>query len=118
VEINVDNLAYCFECDLLEDDVIAYKEKMQSEFLDMVFIEYKFRVSDGKLPVADIQKALAGKRKMSSFSQNIMKHIIASYLSMYQYDSKDKERVCGMLGFDYKKFFINEQKIAVLEMGE
>lgn len=114
VEINVGNLAYCFECDLLEDDVIAYREKVKSEFMDMVSIEYKIIISDSKLPITDIQKAISGKRKLSSFSYNIMKHIIASLLSYYQYDSKDKEKVCKMLGFDYKGLFIEEQKAIAL----
>lgn len=118
VEINVDSLAYCLDCDLLEDDVIAYREKMQSEFMDMVSIEYMIRISDSKLPVADIQKAKSGKRKLSSFSMKILEHIVASFLSSYQYDSKDKESVCSILGFDYKKFFIEEKKAIALGLDE
>lgn len=118
IELNVDNLAGCLECDLIAGDISAYKEKMQSEFFDMVNIEYKLRVSDGKLPISDIEKSLFGKRKLSSFSMNIMKHIVASYLSIYQYDSKEKERVCNILGFDYKKLFIEDQKVVALGLEE
>lgn len=118
IGLNVDNLAGCLECDLIADDVSAYKEKMQSEFFDMVNIEYKLRISDGKLPINDIERCLSGRRKLSSFSANIMKHIVASYLSIYQYDSKDKERVCNILGFDYKKLFIEDQKAVALGLEE
>lgn len=114
VEINVDNLAHCWECDLIENDVIAYKEKMQSAFFDMVNVEYKIRITDNRLPVDDIEKCLNGKRKLGSFSRSIMKSIVASYLSSYQYDSKDKERVCNLLGFNYKKLFLEDQKNAAL----
>ena len=48
----------------------------------------------------------------------ILEHIVASFLSSYQYDSKDKESVCSILGFDYKKFFIEERKAVALGMDE
>lgn len=114
IEINVDNLSYCWECDLIENDIVAYKEKMQSAFFDMVTVEYKIRITDDKLPVDDIERCLTGKRKLSSFSKSIMKNIVASYLSSYQYDSKDKERVCNLLDFNYKKLFLEDQKNAAL----
>ncbi len=117
IELNVDNLAYCWDCDLLEDDIIAYKEKVQSAFFDMVNVEYKIRITDDKLPVDDIERCLTGKRKLGSFSKSIMKSIVASYLASYQYDSKDKERVCNLLGFNYKKLFLEDQKNAVLGLN-
>jgi hypothetical protein len=117
IELNVDNLAYCWECDLLEDDIIAYKEKVQSAFFDMVNVEYKIRITDDKLPVDDIERCLTGKRKLGSFSKSIMKSIVASYLTSYQYDSKDKERVCNLLDFNYKKLFLEDQKNAVLGLN-
>lgn len=118
IELNVGNLASCLESDLIADDISAYKEKMQSEYFDMVNIEYRLKISDGKLPITDIERCLSGKRKLNSFSANIMRHIVASYLYMYQYDNKDKESVCSLLGFDYKQLFIEDQKTAVLELGE
>lgn len=114
VELNVNNLAYCWDCDALEKDISEYKEKMQSAFFDMVNIEYKMKISDDKLPVSDIERCLLGKRKLGSFSKGIMKKIVASYLSTYQYDSTDKERVCSLLGYDYKKLYIKEQKEKML----
>lgn len=115
IEINVDNLAGCLECDLLEQDIIDFKEKKQSDFFDMVAIEYKLRVYDGHLPVSDIEKCFNGKKKLGSFSQNILKHIIAMYLTTYQYDNKEKEQVCSLLGFNYKKLFIEGKKSEILE---
>lgn len=114
VELNVNNLAYCWECDLIEDDIIAYKEKMQSEFFDMVNVEYKIRITDNKLPIDDIERCLMGKRKLGSFSKSIMKNIVASYLSSYQYDNRDKERVCNLLRFNYKKIYIEDKKKVAL----
>lgn len=118
IELNVDNLAECLECDLIAEDIAAYKEKMQSEFFDMVNIEYQMRITTGKLPVSDIERSIAGRKKLSAFSMNILKHIIASYLSIYQYDSRDKERVCNIMGYDYKKLFIEDQKAVTLGLEE
>lgn len=110
IELNVNNLASCWECDSIQDDVIEYKEKMESEFFDMVNIEYQIKITESKLPVNDIERCLYGKRKLGSFSIEIMKNVIASYLTSYQYDSKDKERICNLLGFDYKTLYIEDQK--------
>lgn len=114
IELNISNLAYCYDCDLIQNDILAYRETAASEFIDVVSIEYMLRVSKGKLPVSEIEKCLSGKRKLSAFTMNIMKYIVASYLSIYQYDSKDKERVCSLLNFDYHKLFIEEKKVAAL----
>lgn len=114
IELNIDYLAYCWECDSIEDDIIAYREKVQSAFFDMVTVEYKIKITNNKLPIVDIEKCISGKRKLDSFSKRIMKDIIASYLSSYQYDIKDKERVCSLLGYKYKKLFLDDQKKATL----
>ena len=116
IELNVDFLSMCWECDLLVDDIAAYKEKMKSEFFDMVNVEYKIRISDGKLPISDIERCLSGKRKLSSFTTRIMKNIIASYLTTYQYDIIDKQRVCTLL--DYKYDYVEEQKQKALGLTE
>lgn len=114
IELNVNNLSNCWECDLIQEDIIEYKEKMQSAFFDMVNIEYSLKITDNKLPISDIENSLNGRRKLDSFSMRIMKDIIASYLCTYQYDSKDKERICKLLGFNYKYLFIEDQKASVL----
>lgn len=110
IEINVDNLAICLDCDLLKDDVLQYKTKMDSNFFDMVYIEYLLEISDGRLPVTEIKNSITGKKKMDSFSRKILEHIIAGYLMNNQYDQNDKASVCEMLHFDYKKMYIEEKK--------
>ena len=110
IEINVDNLAICLDCDLLKDDVLQYKTKMDSKFFDMVYIEYLLEISDGRLPVAEIKNSITGKKKLDSFSRKILEHIIAGYLMNNQYDQNDKASVCELLHFDYKKMYIEEKK--------
>ena len=118
VEINVNNLAICWDTDMVKDDVYSFKEQEKSAFFDMVNVEYQFRISDSKLPIRDIEKCFSGKEKLDSFSCEIMKKIIAGYLMNYQYDATDKARVCELLGFNYKKLFLEEQKQQALEMNE
>ena len=115
IEVNVDNLAICWECDSINEDIEMYREEMKSAFFDMVDIEYKFRISTGKLPIKEIQHCLTGKRKLGSFSLMIMTNIIASYLTSNQYDIKDKTIVCQMMGYDVKKMFLSDQKNIILE---
>ncbi len=118
VEINVNNLAICWDTDMVRDDVRSFKEWEKSDFFDMVNVEYQFRISDSKLPVRDIEKCFYGKEKLDGFSCEIMKKIIAGYLMNYQYDATDKARVCELLGFNYRKLFLEEQKQQALEMIE
>lgn len=110
IEINVDNLAICLDCDLLKDDVLNYKLKMNSAFFDMVYVEYLLEISDGKLPISEIGSCISGKKKLDSFSENILEHIVAGYLMNNQYDQNDKASVCSLLHFDYKKMYIEEKK--------
>lgn len=118
VEVNVSNLAMCWDTDMIRQDVYTYKEKQKSYFFDMVNIEYLFRISDCKLPIRDIERALEGKEKLDSFSTQIIKRIIAGYLMNYQYDPTDKERVCKLLEFNYKNLYVEEQKQEVWGMLE
>lgn len=118
VEINVSNLARCWDTDMIRQDVYTLKENKKSYFFDMVNIEYLFRISDSKLPIRDIEHALEGKEKLDSFSQQIIKRIIAEYLINYQYDPVDKERVCKLLKFNYKNLYIEEQKQEASGMRE
>ena len=116
IELNVNSLSSCWECEAIQVDIDEYKDKMQSAFFDMVNIEYKIRITDSKLPVADIKNCLSGKKKMDSFSMGIMKNVIASYLVSYQYDNIDKEKVCQWLGFNYKSIFLQDKKNETLEL--
>ncbi len=111
IEINVDILTLCLDCDLLKDDVLGYKVKMNSAFFDMVYVEYLLAISDGSLPVTEISNCISGKKKLDSFSQNILERIIAKYLMNNQYNQKDKASVCAMFNFDYKKMYIEDKKL-------
>ena len=116
IEINVDFLADCWNCDLLYNDITLYKENMKSEFFDMVNVEYQIKIADNRLPVSDIEKCFNGKRKLSSLSQSIMKDIIAYYLTTYQYNTDDKKKVGIILGFKYD--YVEEQRQKALGLIE
>lgn len=109
IEINVSNLAICWDTDMIKQDIYTYKESKKSHFFDIVNIEYLFRITDKKLPIKEIEHALKGKDKLDNFSCQILKRIIAGYLMNYQYDPIDKQRVCELLDFNYKKLYIEQQ---------
>jgi len=118
IEISITNLAMCWECDVIQEDILKYKENVQSAFFDMVYIEYRFRITDSKLPIKEIENCLSGNRKLDAVSLEIIKHIIAGYLSTYQYDAIEKEKVCNLFGFDYSKLFIEDKKNQALGITE
>jgi hypothetical protein len=103
---------------MIKDDVYSFKEKENSDFFDMVNIEYLFRITDSKLPIRDIERALSGKRKLDGFSRRVIERIIAGYLMNYQYDPTDKEKVCSLFGFNYRKMYLEEKKQEALGMLE
>lgn len=116
IELNVSNLAICWDTDMIKQDIGTFKENKHSHFFDMVNIEYLLRISDSKLPVKEIEHALIGKEKMDNFSIQILKRIIASYLINYQYDPIDKKKVCELLHFNYKKLYLEEKKQETLKI--
>ena len=116
VEINVANLAFCWDTNKINKDVYDIKENKKSAFFDMVNVEYKLRISETKLPIREVSKCISGKEKLDSFSLRILKRIVARYLVNYQYDPVEKEKMCNMLGFNYKEFYIEEKKQESLGM--
>lgn len=118
IEMNVSNLAMCWDTSMIRQDIYTLKENKKSYFFDMVNIEYLFRISNNKLPIRDIERTLTGKGKIDNFSCRIIKRIIAGYLINYQYDPVDKERVCELLDFNYKGLYLEEQKQEALGMRE
>lgn len=118
IEINVANLAYCLDCELIKNDLLWYKSELPSEFSTMVYIEYCMRTASSRIPVDEIQQCVDGKGKLSNFSQIILRRMVAKYLVNYQYDESDKSRVCKLLGFDYKKIYIEEQRNAYIDKKE
>ena len=109
VSLNIKYLARSLECDILRDNIDSYVSENPCEFSKMVRLEYIFRISQ-KLPVNDIYMLFKGKNKLKSISQSILKNSIYGYLSSYQYDYKDKQRICSTLGFNIRDVLIEEQK--------
>lgn len=118
VEINVTNLALCWDTDMISQDIYNIKEKNKSAFFDMVNVEYRLRIADTKLPIREVDKCLSGKEKLDAFSSRILKRIVGGYLMNYQYDPVEKERMCDMLGFNYHALYIEEKKQEAIGMNE
>ena len=76
----------------------------------------EFRISSQpiKLPVDEINILFKGKECLSEISQNILKDNIYKYLTSFQYNVKDRQMVCAILGFSSKDLLVQEGKIAVL----
>ncbi len=108
--LNIMGLACALECDMIKANIDAYSDKNTGEFSKMVRLEYLFRIAKTKLPVAEINNLFKGKNAFSDISQGIMKNNIYHYLSMYQYEYRDKQAVCSQLKFDIKDVLIEEKK--------
>ena len=118
VEVIIANLVICWDTDMITQDIYNIKVKKKSTFFDMVNISYQFKISNSKLPVRDIEKCLEGKEKLDSFSILILKKIIAYYLMNNQYDSVEKEKVCAVLGFNYRALYVEEKKQEAFGMNK
>ena len=110
IEINSSNLAYAFQCDRIKQDIAEFRNEINSEFFDMVNIEFLIRTSDGNLPIKEISSCLKGKNKLGQFTLDRLKNNIAFYLRNYQFNTQDKQAVCSMLDFNIKDMFLEEQK--------
>ena len=80
----------------------------------MARLEYLIRISSIKLPIDEINMLFKGKECLSEISQNILKDNIYKYLVSFQYDVKDRQKVCETLRFNSKDLLIQEQKMAAL----
>ena len=49
-----------------------------------------------------------------NYLKNGLSEYDSKYLSTYQYDGTDKERICNLLGYDYKNLYIKDQKEKML----
>ena len=97
------------ECDILRENIDHYVTINMSEFTRMIRLEYILRTSH-RLPVNDITDLFKGKDQLSTLSKSIMKSNIYGYLSNYQYDYMDKQKVCNIVGFDIKDVLLEEKK--------
>lgn len=110
IEINSSNLAYSLQCDRITQDIAEFRNEVNSEFFDMVNIEFLIRTLDGNLPTKEISSCLKGKSNLGAFTLDRLKNNIAFYLRNYQFNAHDKQVVCSMLDFNIKDMFIEEQK--------
>ena len=114
IEANLTGVAGSLESDILKENIASYCEKHNSEFVKMAKLEYLIRIASTKLPVDEANMLFKGKGRLSEISQKILKDNIYGYLTSFQYDVQDRQRLCSILGFDSKDILIQEQKIAVL----
>ena len=110
VSANVLGLAVSLDCDILKENIDAYCTTHNNEFVKMVRAEYLIRISSTRLPVDEISKLYKNKDGLGKISQGIFRDNVYRYLTNYQYDSKDRETICSILGFDSKALLIQEQK--------
>lgn len=111
---NVNILAYRLECDRITKEILDYNDKLNSEFFRMVSIEVLINTQNGILPVKEISACFQGGKKLGTFSQGILKEIIARELCNYQFEPTSKQAVCDLLGFNIKDFRIENQKYIAL----
>lgn len=110
IEINSSNLAYTLQCDRITQDIAEFRNEINSEFFDMVNIEFLIRTSDGHLPTKEISNCVKGKNKLGVFTLDRLKNNIAFYLRNYQFNAHEKQVTCSILNFNIKDMIIEEQK--------
>lgn len=110
IEINSSNMAYSLQCDRITQDIAEFRNEINSEFFDMVNIEFLIRTLDGHLPTKEISNCVKGKNKLGVFTLDRLKNNIAFYLRNYQFNSHEKQVTCSLLDFNIKDMLIEEQK--------
>lgn len=114
VRIIITLIGKCLECDIITDNINNYVSEHMDEFTRMIRLEYLLETMS-RLPVQEIEMMYKGKNKMGLISQNIMKNNIYWYLSNYQYNVRDKQTICSVLGFNIKDVTIEEKKSATIK---
>ncbi len=113
---NISALACSFDCEDIKGNLDAYCASKETEFVKMTRVEYLIRISSIKLPIKEIRNLFKGKEAVGDASQNIFKNNIYMYLRNYQFDNRDRQTVCSILGFDIKNMLLEEQKmIAIMD---
>jgi len=103
-------LGFNLQSDRISNEILDIRKKTECTFFKLMSIDYLIRTQNGRLPVDDIKDSVKGKNKLDSFSLNILKQDVASFLKNYQYNEKDKQKVCDLLRFNIRNIFIEEQK--------
>lgn len=115
ISFNISALSYNLECDDIKENLDAYCQKNNFDFVKMVRVEYLIRIASTKLPVDDIKELFNGKNKIEDISQNIFKNNVYRYLSSYQFDNKDRQTICSLLGFSMKDVLLEEKKNLIVQ---
>lgn len=110
VGVTISNLGYSLQTERINDEMLDVKSEKNCTFFDIVTIDYYIRTHNGHLPIKDIENYVKGKCKKDAFSRSVLSDNVAFFLKNYQYDEKEKEIVCNLLGFTIKDYFIDSQK--------
>lgn len=113
VSANVTALSFGLESEDIKENINDYCLKNQTDLVKMTRVEYLIRIASTHLPVSDIRDLYSGKNCLEEVSQNIFKNNIYRYLSNYQFDNKDRQTICSLLGFNIKNILLDEQKLIV-----
>jgi predicted phosphodiesterase len=113
VSANVTALSFGLESEDIKENINDYCLKNQTDLVKMTRVEYLIRIASTHLPVSDIRDLYSGKNCLEEVSQNIFKNNIYRYLSNYQFDNKDRQAICSLLGFNIKNILLDEQKLIV-----
>ncbi len=111
VSANVTALSFGLESEDIKENINDYCLKNQTDLVKMTRVEYLIRIASTHLPVSDIRDLYTGKSCLEEVSQNIFKNNIYRYLSNYQFDNKDRQAICSLLGFNIKNVLLDEQKL-------
>ena len=111
VSANVTALSFGLESEDIKENINDYCLKSQTDLVKMTRVEYLIRIASTHLPVSDIRDLYIGKNCLEEVSQNIFKNNIYRYLSNYQFDNKDRQAICSLLGFNIKNILLDEQKL-------
>lgn len=111
ISANISGLACSLECDDIKENLESYCQSNSIDIVKMTRVEYLIRIAATKLPVTEIKELYYGKNCIEDIYQNIFKNNIYRYLSSYQFDGKDRQAVCSILGFNIKDVLLEEQKL-------
>ena len=111
VSANVTALSFGLESEDIKENINDYCLKSQKDLVKMTRVEYLIRIASTHLPVSDIRDLYIGRNCLEEVSQNIFKNNIYRYLSNYQFDNKDRQAICSLLGFNIKNILLDEQKL-------
>ena len=114
VSANVMALSFGLESEDIRENINNYCLKHPTDLVKMTRVEYLIRIASTHLPVSDIKDLYSGgKNCIEEVSQDIFKNNIYRYLSNYQFDNKDRQAICSLLGFNIKNILLDERKLIV-----